>query len=158
MGQVYLPTWIACFYGTLVGNRYTSPMDCLGLEERDWMGGRVLDESDETMQFKGQMGYKRKLICWAYSSKTGRYWAVYFLQGVWCWKLILPKHAEICLNMRIESHVDTYSLVECSINSLICIISWMHWCKLPLILSELVPHIKYTKSTKSTHAYIYIYS
>ena len=153
MGQVYLPTWIACFYGTLVGNRYTSPMDCLGLEERDWMGGRVLDESDETMQFKGQMGYKRKLICWAYSSKTGRYWAVYFLQGVWCWKLILPKHAEICLNMRIESHVDTYSLVECSINSIDYFLDAL--MQTPIDPIGACPHIKYTKSTWNTCIHIY---
>lgn len=83
------------------------------------------------MQFTEQMGYKRKLICWAYSSKTGRYWVAYFLHGVWCWKLILRKHAENCLNKRIESHVDMYSLVVCSINSSICMISWMNWCKLP---------------------------
>ena len=29
MGLVYLPTWMAYFYGINVG-KYTSPMDCLG--------------------------------------------------------------------------------------------------------------------------------
>ena len=68
----------------------------------------------ETMQCKGQIGYKRKLFCWAYSWVLW-YWVVYFVVGGFrYWKLIFRKHTENCLNMRIQSHVDMYSLVVCS--------------------------------------------
>ena len=57
-------------------------MDCLGLEERDRMGGRVLDETDETMQFKGTHdGVQEKIDLLSLQLENGQVLSCVFSAG-----------------------------------------------------------------------------